>query len=227
MLHMTYTGRVQSHFKRSTNERSTKGCRDTSTEPNETQRPCLPQVGHGRSHRRPLRPRPVPRIRGMDCQKECIVTVLLEEVFENLNEPMPDFEMVVEAANALYMAGRWSLENPQFGAPCEEHQIALWEDLRDALGFLPGHSTSAGVNSLSVESGSANQAIPSEVEIQSIPGVVRAPIVECPTADPNVIFYLLPFQQQPKEPTDIEKLCHRLDVMISHLEDIAENTESL
>ncbi len=152
------------------------------------------------------------------------MTVLLEEVFENLNEQIPDFELLVEAANALYMAGRWSLENPQFGAPCEEHQIALWEDLRDALGHAPEHSTIADVNPHSC------WPIPDGV-IHIYPGF---PIEDHSTFPQGIIGEgdLEPVEpevkiQKPKEPTDIEKLCHRLDVMISHLEDIAENTEFL
>ena len=150
-----------------------------------------------------------------------------EDMFKDYAEPMPDFEMVVEAANALYMAGRWSIDNTQFGAPCEEHQIALWEDLRAALGLAPGHSTEAGVNPF----------VDASVGIFP-PGIVWYSGLKPIDPDgPQVLsqVILLSFDLdvpivecvEPKEPTDIEKLCHRLDVMISHLEDIAENTESL
>lgn len=47
------------------------------------------------------------------------------------------------AALALYMAGRWTLPDEKMS---EMDQAELWENLRDALGLRPGHSTKAGVN---------------------------------------------------------------------------------
>lgn len=46
---------------------------------------------------------------------------------------------VVDAATALYMAGKWSA-----GLPANL-EARMWEDLRDALGLTPGTATEAGV----------------------------------------------------------------------------------
>ncbi len=58
-----------------------------------------------------------------------IHAVALTERLKNLDK----------ASKALYMAGRWTLSEDLLGA---EEQAALWEDLRSALGFDPGYSTS-------------------------------------------------------------------------------------
>lgn len=55
-----------------------------------------------------------------------------------------------DAADALYMAGRWIL-SVDSGDGWD--QAKLWEDLRSALGYEPGHSTEAGVNTAAVASG--------------------------------------------------------------------------
>ena len=44
---------------------------------------------------------------------------------------------VVEAALALYRAGRWELPEGELSPPVQAH---LWENLRDALGLPPGTS---------------------------------------------------------------------------------------
>lgn len=49
------------------------------------------------------------------------------------------------AADALYMAGRWVLSKD---AGDGWDQAKLWEDLRDALGYEPGHSFEARVNAI-------------------------------------------------------------------------------
>ena len=49
---------------------------------------------------------------------------------------------LVNAADALYMAGRWVLEDERIQTT-DQQQAGLWEDLRSALGFKPGHSTQA------------------------------------------------------------------------------------
>ncbi len=46
---------------------------------------------------------------------------------------------LVNAADALYMAGRWVLEDERIQTT-DQAQAALWEDLRSALGLKPGHS---------------------------------------------------------------------------------------
>ncbi len=43
---------------------------------------------------------------------------------------------LVNASDALYMAGRWVLEDERIQTTDQE-QIKLWEDLRDALGLKP------------------------------------------------------------------------------------------
>ncbi len=164
-----------------------------------------------------------------------------EDMFKDYAEPMPDFEMVVEAANALYMAGRWSLENPQFGAPCEEHQITLWEDLRDALGHAPGKSTEAGVNprpGISFVDANTITFPPGiiwtsdlepdepEVEIQSIPFAPMPIELEVKT----LITYNIVFTPEPmdmREVTPLEVLNDHLANITSLLADIAITTEEI
>ena len=53
---------------------------------------------------------------------------------------------LVNSAEALYMAGRWILEDERIQTT-DQKQAKLWEDLRSALGLASGHSTEAGVNS--------------------------------------------------------------------------------
>jgi hypothetical protein len=54
---------------------------------------------------------------------------------------MRRLDRIFEAADTLYMAGKWSRED---GVPEEDAQ--LWSNLRDALGFSPGTATKAGVS---------------------------------------------------------------------------------
>ena len=52
---------------------------------------------------------------------------------------------LTNAADALYMAGRWVLEDERIQTTDQE-QAALWEGLRSALGLKPGHSAQADVD---------------------------------------------------------------------------------
>lgn len=44
---------------------------------------------------------------------------------------------LTNSAEALYMAGRWTLEDERIQTT-DQKQTKLWEDLRDALGLKPG-----------------------------------------------------------------------------------------
>jgi hypothetical protein len=49
-----------------------------------------------------------------------------------------DTDKVIEAAQALYFAGVWTLQDSALDV---EAQKKLWQDMRDALGLKPGAST--------------------------------------------------------------------------------------
>ena len=59
---------------------------------------------------------------------------------------------LVNASEALYMAGRWILEDDRIDTTDQE-QAELWEGLRSALGLALGHATRAGVNMAEIVSG--------------------------------------------------------------------------
>lgn len=52
-----------------------------------------------------------------------------------------DIDKLVEAAQALYFAGVWQLQNAE---KPENEQSKMWEALRDAMGLKPGSATQAG-----------------------------------------------------------------------------------
>ncbi len=52
---------------------------------------------------------------------------------------------LTNAADALYMAGRWVLEDERIQTTDQE-QAALWEDLRSALGLKPADVDTAAVS---------------------------------------------------------------------------------
>ncbi len=59
---------------------------------------------------------------------------------------------LVNAADALYMAGRWVLEDERIQTTDQE-QAALWEGLRSALELKPGHPAQADVDTAAVSRG--------------------------------------------------------------------------
>ncbi len=93
----------------------------------------------------------IERARGLAAQCWCdprtsatVMDPVLVEVFaERLMH-------LVNASEALYMAGRWTLSE---GRIITEEQAELWEDMRSALGLEPGHSTRAGFNTVEIVSG--------------------------------------------------------------------------
>lgn len=70
---------------------------------------------------------------------------------------------LIEAATALYFAGRWEIPvaDPTKPHPCPaDSQAAMWERLRDALGLQPGAATEHGIGAESVRQTCACQPAP-------------------------------------------------------------------
>ncbi len=68
------------------------------------------------------------------------VCLELIDTLQRQNELIVQLVDLQDAADALYMAGRWTIPEIRLN---EQQQSKLWEDLRSALGYEAGHSTEA------------------------------------------------------------------------------------
>ena len=86
------------------------------------------------------------RARGLVAQCWCDPRTSATEMDVVLAEVFAERLMhLVNSAEALYMTGRWVLEDDRINMT-DQKQAELWEDLCSALGLALGHSTQARVN---------------------------------------------------------------------------------